>query len=42
MSALLAYEDFHAGQMFALGSHVLTESEMIDFAAEFDSAGCRY
>lgn len=37
MSDLLHYEDFRAGETYALGSHVLTESEMIDFASEFDA-----
>src|SRR5882757_7552002 len=36
VSALLTYEDFQPGQMFALGTHVLTEGEMIAFASEFD------
>lgn len=36
MSDLLYYEDFHAGQLFALGTHVLTTHEMIEFAKEFD------
>jgi acyl dehydratase len=33
---LLHYEDFQPGQMFALGTHVLTTHEMIEFAQEFD------
>jgi acyl dehydratase len=36
VSALLTYEDFRAGQMFALGTHVLAADEMIAFASEFD------
>ena len=36
MSDLLHYEDFHAGQLFALGTHTLAAEEMIEFAAEFD------
>ena len=33
---LLHFEDFEAGQRFALGSHNLTTDEMIEFAGEFD------
>lgn len=36
MADLLHFEDFHAGQLFALGTHTLAAEEMIDFAREFD------
>lgn len=36
MSEFLHFEDFHAGQLFALGTHVLTAEEILDFAGEFD------
>jgi acyl dehydratase len=36
MTELLHFEDFRAGQMFALGTHVLTVEEIVDFASEFD------
>ena len=36
MTDLLHFEDFHAGQIFALGTHVLTVEEILDFASEFD------
>jgi acyl dehydratase len=36
MTDLLHYEDFHAGQIFAVGTHTLTAEEIIDFAREFD------
>ena len=36
MSDLLHFEDFHAGQSFALGTHTLTVEEIIAFAREFD------
>jgi acyl dehydratase len=37
MPDLLHFEDFHAGAVFALGTHVLREDAMIAFAREFDS-----
>jgi len=33
---LLHFDDFRAGQVFALGSHSLTDEEIVDFAQEFD------
>jgi acyl dehydratase len=36
LTELLHYEDFHAGQVFALGTHLLTVEEILDFASEFD------
>jgi acyl dehydratase len=36
MPDLLHFEDFGEGQIFALGTHVLREDEMIAFAREFD------
>ena len=36
MGKLLHFEDFHPGQIFALGTHRLTTEEILDFAAEFD------
>ena len=36
MPEFLHFEDFAAGQTFALGEHVLTESEIVAFASEFD------
>jgi len=36
MTELLHFEDFRAGQSYALGVHVLTPDEIIDFAREFD------
>jgi len=36
VSDLLHYEDFHAGQVFDLGTHMLAAEEMIEFAQEFD------
>jgi acyl dehydratase len=36
MADLLHFEDFRAGQIFALGTHTLTPEEMIDYAREFD------
>ncbi|MGQ0699557.1 MAG: MaoC family dehydratase [Panacagrimonas sp.] len=34
--SLLHFEDFHAGQIIELGSHTFTETEIIDFARQFD------
>jgi acyl dehydratase len=36
MTDLLHFEDFRAGQIFALGTHTLTPEEMIDYARDFD------
>ena len=36
MTNLLHFDDFRAGQVFALGSHSLTDEEIVDFAQEFD------
>ena len=36
MADLLHYEDFQAGQIFPLGTHVLTADEIMDFAHEYD------
>ena len=36
MSDRLHFEDFHAGQVFSLGTHRLTADQIIDFAKEFD------
>ncbi len=36
MPDLLHFEDFHAGQIFPLGSRTLDASEMTAFAREFD------
>jgi len=36
MADLMHFEDFHAGQIFPLGSHTLTADEVIEFAKEFD------
>jgi acyl dehydratase len=36
MADLLHFEDFYAGQTFALGTHVLSVEEMVEFASEFD------
>ena len=36
MIELLHFEDFRAGQSFALGTHRITEEQIIDFAREFD------
>ena len=36
MAEILHFEDFHAGQLFALGTHTITAEEIIDFAREFD------
>ncbi len=33
---LLHFEDFHAGQIFALGPYLMTEEAIIAFAREFD------
>lgn len=32
----LAFEDFQPGQVFRLGTHVMSESEIVDFAEQFD------
>jgi acyl dehydratase len=37
MADFLYYEDFREGQVFPLGTHALTEAEIIDYAREFDS-----
>ncbi|HXJ02753.1 MAG TPA: MaoC family dehydratase [Micropepsaceae bacterium] len=36
MTNLLHFEDFRAGQIFNLGTHVLTVDEIVEFAREFD------
>jgi acyl dehydratase len=36
MTQLLHFEDFHAGQIFLLGTHTLSANEVIEFAREFD------
>jgi acyl dehydratase len=36
MAALLHFEDFHPGQIYDLGEHVVTAQEIIAYAAEFD------
>jgi acyl dehydratase len=36
MTDLLHYEDFRAGQIFPLGTHVLTADEIMEFAHEYD------
>ena len=36
MTELLHFEDFHAGQIYDLSTHVLTVEEILDFAREFD------
>jgi acyl dehydratase len=36
VTELLHFEDFHAGQIFELGTHVLAPAEMIAFAQEYD------
>jgi acyl dehydratase len=36
VSELLTYDDFQPGQIFALGTHVLSADAMIEFASEFD------
>ena len=36
MTDLLHYEDFLAGQVFDLGTHILSTQEIVDFASEFD------
>ena len=36
MTALLHFEDFHAGQVFDLGTHVVTPEEIVSYALEFD------
>ena len=36
MTDLLHFEDFRAGQIFALGTHTLAPEEMIDYARDFD------
>ena len=36
MTDFLHYEDFREGQTFALGSHTLSEDEIIAYASEFD------
>ena len=37
MNPQLFYEDFRVGQIYALGTHMLTAGEMIDYAREYDS-----
>jgi acyl dehydratase len=36
MTDLLHFEDFAAGQIYPLGTHILTPEEIIAFAREFD------
>ncbi len=36
MTGFLHYEDFGAGQVFALGPHKFTKSTILEFAREFD------
>src|SRR3982751_1947270 len=36
MTDLLHFEDFRAGQVFPLGTHVLTVDEIMEFAREYD------
>src|SRR5579871_4036942 len=36
MNKRLHFEDFHAGQTYALGTHRLTADEIVEFASEFD------
>ena len=36
MPDLLHFEDFHVGRHFDLGTHALTQDEMIGFAREYD------
>lgn len=36
MTDLLHFEDFAAGQVYALGTHVLTADEIVEFAQQFD------
>ncbi len=36
MAELMHFEDFHAGQVFVLGTHTLTANEVVEFAKEFD------
>ena len=36
MTDFLYYEDFRAGQIFPLGTHVLAAEEIMDFALEYD------
>ena len=36
MTDFLCYEDFRSGQIFPLGTHVLTAEEITDFAREYD------
>ena len=36
MGDLLHFDDFHVGQVFALGTHRITAEEIIEFASEFD------
>jgi acyl dehydratase len=36
MTDFLYYEDFRAGQIFPLGTHVLKAEEIMDFALEYD------
>jgi acyl dehydratase len=36
VSDLLHFEDFRAGQLFALGTHTLSVEEILEFAREFD------
>ncbi len=36
MSASLHFEDFHQGQMFAIGPKLVTKDEITEFALEFD------
>ena len=36
MTELLHFEDFRAGQVFPLGTHVLTADEIMEFAREYD------
>ncbi|HEX3484392.1 MAG TPA: MaoC family dehydratase [Micropepsaceae bacterium] len=36
MTKLLHFEDFRAGQVYDLGTHLLSAEEIIEFASEFD------
>lgn len=36
MTDLIYFDDFQAGQVYQLGTHLLTAEEIMEFAAEFD------
>ncbi len=36
MTQLIAFEDFAAGQSYDCGTHTITESEIVEFAREYD------